>query len=85
MKAAEDFCRKCHSRDICSSLCPEAELYVNQDYVLLKEKTVGIPTYSRPWPNRLANITPKVHLSSKQIDRIIRKLKRYKNKHTKVF
>jgi len=35
---------------MCSSLCPEAELYVKQDYVGQREKPIGLPRH-RPFPN----------------------------------
>jgi DNA-binding CsgD family transcriptional regulator len=40
-------CKTCDKRDSCHSLCPEAETYVNQDWVNLRELTVGlVPEYT---------------------------------------
>jgi hypothetical protein len=80
---AEELCVSCPSRSICTSLCPAAAAYVNQDYVPQREETIGIPQNIRRMPNRLANITPRVNLSPQQIDRLIRKLRRYKQKIAK--
>jgi len=33
-------CETCDKREYCSELCPEAEAYVNQDYVSQRELTV---------------------------------------------
>lgn len=38
-------CNDCHSRDLCTSLCPEALAYANQDWVGLKELPIGLPEY----------------------------------------
>jgi hypothetical protein len=40
-----DFCKECAKRSLCAELCPEAEAYVNQDFVKQKELTIGLPTY----------------------------------------
>ena len=40
-------CSRCKSRGFCSSLCPEAEIYVRQDQVTQKEVTIGIPKYGK--------------------------------------
>ncbi len=34
-------CRGCEKREFCSVLCPEAEMFVNQDYVSQRELTIG--------------------------------------------
>lgn len=47
-----DICRTCGKRVLCSSLCPEAEAYVNQDCVWQRELTIGRPRTGR-WPNLL--------------------------------
>lgn len=36
-------CSKCHKRNTCTELCEEAEKYVNQDYVELKEILIDKP------------------------------------------
>ena len=59
----QDLCQSCHSRSICTSLCPEAQAYVNQDEVEQKEETVGLSVYGRKWPQILRPIKP---LSQKQ-------------------
>lgn len=38
-------CHDCSSKDLCTSLCPEALAYANQDWVGLKELPVGLPEY----------------------------------------
>jgi len=45
-----ELCTSCPHRDYCSSLCPEAELYVKQDEAPQNELTIGVPTYGR-WPD----------------------------------
>jgi len=42
-----ELCTSCPHRDYCSSLCPEAELYVKQDEAPQNELTIGVPTYGR--------------------------------------
>ena len=42
-------CRECPKRDLCSNLCPEAELYVKQDEKSQRELTIGIPKFGK-WP-----------------------------------
>jgi DNA-binding NarL/FixJ family response regulator len=42
-------CTDCPHKQYCNSLCPEAELYVKQDVVEQKEKTIGLPQYGK-WP-----------------------------------
>lgn len=37
-----EFCNDCHNRAVCNTLCPEAELYVNQDFVPQTERPSGI-------------------------------------------
>lgn len=39
MKRSVVLCKKCPKRIECSTLCPEAENYVNQDYVQMKPRT----------------------------------------------
>ena len=47
----QDLCTNCTKRNLCSSLCPEAEMYASQDEVKLRELTVGAPEYgSLEWP-----------------------------------
>ena len=48
-------CDTCSNRDLCTSLCPEAELYVKQDYHPQREKPIGLPKPSR-WPTQVSNI-----------------------------
>lgn len=33
-------CNECDKREICQTLCPEAEAYANQDYILSSEFTI---------------------------------------------
>jgi DNA-binding NarL/FixJ family response regulator len=42
-------CTECPSRAICSTLCPEAELYAKQDEAAQRELTIGLPRYGQ-WP-----------------------------------
>jgi DNA-binding NarL/FixJ family response regulator len=44
-----DLCTECTKRALCSTLCPEAELYVKQDEVSQRELTIGDIRYGR-WP-----------------------------------
>ena len=44
-----DLCTTCIQRPLCSSLCPEAELYVKQDERSQRELTIGIIRYGK-WP-----------------------------------
>ena len=46
----EELCRTCTKRSICSSLCPEAEVYANQDAVEQRDLTIGLPIYGPKWP-----------------------------------
>ena len=43
-------CTDCPHREICSDLCPEAELYAKQDEVPQRELTVGTPWHGK-WPD----------------------------------
>lgn len=45
----EELCVTCPNRPLCSTLCPEAELYVKQDEIGQKELLIGIPRYGK-WP-----------------------------------
>jgi DNA-binding NarL/FixJ family response regulator len=47
-------CDTCSNRDLCTSLCPEAELYVKQDHVPQKEEPIGILKPHR-WP-KISNL-----------------------------
>ncbi len=40
-------CDTCPHKNHCSSLCPEAELYVKQDEAPQREKTIGLPKYGK--------------------------------------
>ena len=45
-------CETCEKREYCSELCPEAEAYVNQDYVPQKHLIPLRPiTFTHPFPN----------------------------------
>jgi DNA-binding CsgD family transcriptional regulator len=37
-----DLCQGCDKREFCSCLCPEAELYVNEEYVPQREGNYGL-------------------------------------------
>jgi len=41
-------CSECKRRSICTELCNEAEIYVNQDFVKLRELPIGVPKYIVP-------------------------------------
>ena len=43
----KNMCSLCPKKDFCSSLCPEASLYADQDHVNLKEKTIGTPMFAK--------------------------------------
>jgi len=44
-------CNECDKRGLCKCLCPEAEAYVNQDWVGQKELVVGgTPEDYAEWP-----------------------------------
>ena len=44
-------CQECTKKLLCTSLCPEAELYVSQDEIPQRELTIGMPIYvDKPWP-----------------------------------
>ena len=36
-------CAKCPSRSTCSTLCTEAEVYADQDFVVQRELLIGLP------------------------------------------
>lgn len=38
-------CNECPNKPLCSSLCPLAEIYADQDWVGLKEIAIGIPSF----------------------------------------
>jgi DNA-binding CsgD family transcriptional regulator len=38
-------CQECSKRNLCTSLCPEAEVFADQDWVGLKEIAIGTPTF----------------------------------------
>lgn len=40
-------CQECPQKNLCSSLCPEAELYAKQVEVPQKEKTIGLVRYGK--------------------------------------
>lgn len=45
----EELCLTCPKRSVCSCLCPEAEVYANQDEVAPRELTIGLPRHGK-WP-----------------------------------
>lgn len=49
-------CDDCNKRNLCNSLCPEAELYVNQDHIPQREMPIGLPKYSKPSIEQVSNI-----------------------------
>jgi len=48
-------CEECNKKHLCTTLCPEAELFINQDTVPQREKTVGLPT-PKPWPEFISSV-----------------------------
>ncbi len=40
-------CTDCPNRKYCNSLCPEADIYANQDWGYLQELTIGIPSFTK--------------------------------------
>ncbi len=63
-----DLCTECTKRAFCSSLCPEAELYVKQDERSQRELTVGIVRYGK-WPE-----SPKESMFTKTEKKVIASL-----------
>lgn len=64
-------CQECSKRSICSSLCPEAELYVSQDEVRQRELPVGLPHYSAgrmPTPRKVKLSKRERQIVTLQID-----------------
>jgi len=51
-------CNDCDKRDLCQVLCPEAELYVDQDFVQQSELTLTHENVRR-WPERALNLLTK--------------------------
>ena len=47
-------CQSCPCRDLCTVLCPEAELIASQDEVKQRELPVGL-VFPRPFPKLLSN------------------------------
>jgi len=54
----QNLCLACHSRSICTSLCPEAAVYASQDEVKQKEAVISAPGYGNGWPQILRPIKP---------------------------
>ena len=53
-------CNECSKRAFCSCLCPEAELYANQDQVSQREKPIGLPKTGRfPTPKIRVKLTKR--------------------------
>jgi len=48
-------CQDCPTYNSCLKLCPEAEVYVDQDYVGLRELPIGLPMYGE-MPEPISNI-----------------------------
>jgi len=58
----DKLCKTCKKRSTCTSLCPEAEKYVNQDYVRRKEITftelgIDIDSIKKSDSNTETNLT----------------------------
>jgi DNA-binding NarL/FixJ family response regulator len=55
-----DNCPIARTRETCTDLCEAAIEYVDQDYIPLREITIGIPTAGR-WPQhkKRVKLTPK--------------------------
>jgi DNA-binding NarL/FixJ family response regulator len=49
-------CQECSKKLICKELCTEAEAYVDQDHVSQREKTIGLPKYSKFPVDQVSNI-----------------------------
>ena len=52
-------CETCEKREYCSELCPEAEAYVNQDYISLSELPTQIENIEHgkiEWPEKIKTI-----------------------------
>ena len=52
-------CRECKKQNLCKELCPKALRFVNQDFVPLREKTIGLPEYGEP-------IVPPIKFSKRE-------------------
>jgi len=46
-------CDQCEKRAFCSSLCPEAELFISQDEAPQRELTIGLPKFGQ-FPNSVS-------------------------------
>jgi len=64
-------CNECPHRNLCTSLCPEAEMYANQDWTDLREITIGMPISISKGHN---NIDDKlIHKYLLKLDKLSRK------------
>lgn len=71
MQDMKGFCDKCPTKSICSQLCPEAELYVNQDNVPLREGVrLGLPRHGKLWDG----VNTPIRLTEKQAEIIALRL-----------
>ncbi len=74
-------CQECNKVAICRSLCPEAELYVNQDCEDHTDRTIGIPTRICGFPEGLVKKLTIPEIT--KIQKKLRNLKAYKKKRLK--
>lgn len=65
-------CNECDKKDICSELCPDAEEYVNQDYVPRTEKTIPLSSLDKlPFGIRTWSDSPEKSIFSKREQQVI--------------
>ena len=58
------FCQDCAQKAVCSSLCPEAEMFISQDEVKSHDLTIGLPRFGKLPPIK----RPSTPLSEKQAE-----------------
>ena len=63
MKFREGDCSSCVERFFCKKLCPAAELYVNQDFVKMREMPRGLLK-----PRRFPQIDPLINLTEREYE-----------------
>ena len=69
-------CETCEKRESCSELCPEAESYVNQDYVALTELPIPIENIEHgkiEWPENKGGLTICLSKTEDKISKMLKK------------
>ena len=62
-KNREGDCSSCPERFLCKKLCAAAELYVNQDFVKMREMPRGLLK-----PRRFPQVDEKPHLTKRELE-----------------